>query len=283
MSFSVIFAGTPDFAVPSLQALIDDPAFTVELVITQPDRPVGRKHVLTSPPVKVLAEQHGIQIHQPEKLTVNQLPTANCQLLVVVAYGMILPQEMLDLPEIAPINLHPSLLPKLRGATPMPSAILSGDAVTGITIQKMEMKMDSGPILAQITVPLDERETQIGLHDRLSILGASLLVETLKNPLQETLQDESAATYCQKFTREDGEVDPKNQSAEEIDRTVRALHPWPGVKAVINEKELKILETSLSKTEESIPLECKDSVLHLVRVQSPGKKAMSGKEWQRGV
>lgn len=299
MSFSVIFCGTPAFACPSLQALFDDPAFTVTRVITQPDKPVGRKQEMTPPPVKLLAEKLGIPVLQPKDINQNLKPeTYNLKpdFLVAVAYGQILSPELLAWPKIAPINVHASLLPRLRGASPIHHAILAGEKETGITIQRMAEKLDTGPILAQKRVPVDPRETFRTLHDKLSALGAELLIQTLKKPLQETPQDESQATFCSKLTRERGVVDPKIMTAQEIDRHVRALVPWPGVKMLLSSSEgakrlsreagtheIKLLETSLTPHPDSFELPCsKGTTLFVLAIQSSGKKAMTGKEWVRG-
>jgi len=282
---TVIFCGTPEFAVPSLEALIADSAFSVDLVITQPDKPVGRKQELTPPPVKSCAQKNGIALKQPENLNddFSALESLKPDFLVTVAYGQILKLPILDLPTIAAVNIHPSLLPHWRGASPIQNAILAGDTKTGVTLQEMTEELDAGPILAQVETLIEDRETVESLHNRLSVLSAALLTETLKQPLDPKPQDESQATFCQKLTRMDGMVDPSKMTAEEIDRHVRALVPWPGVLVTIDGVELKLIETSLKETPDSIPVECVDnSLLHIVRLQPPGKKAMSGKEWERG-
>ncbi|MBU2213781.1 methionyl-tRNA formyltransferase [Patescibacteria group bacterium] len=282
---SIIFCGTPEFAVPSLEALIADSEFSVDLVITQPDKPVGRKQELTSPPVKKCAQSHGISVAQPDNLNsdLSALISHKPDFLVTVAYGQILKSPILDLPNIASVNIHPSLLPHWRGASPIQHAILAGDRETGVTLQEMTEELDAGPILAQVTTVIEERETATSLHDRLSTLSAQLLINTLKKPLDPKPQDESQVTFCQKLTRKDGEVDLSAMTAEEIDRHVRALVPWPGVLCTINGTELKLLETSLEEVPDSIPVECaKSSILHIVQLQPPGKKPMTGKEWGRG-
>ncbi|MFH1670114.1 MAG: methionyl-tRNA formyltransferase [Patescibacteria group bacterium] len=283
---SIIFCDTPKFAVPSLEALIADSAFSVDLVITQPDKPVGRKQELTSPPVKKCAQSHGIFVAQPDNLNsdLSALESHNPDFLVTVAYGQILKEPILDLPNIASVNIHPSLLPHWRGASPIQHAILAGDHETGVTLQEMTDELDAGPILAQVTTVIEERETATSLHDRLSTLSAQLLIDTLKKPLDPKPQDESQVTFCQKLTRKDGEVDLYAMTAEEIDRHVRALVPWPGVRGFFNGTELKLIETSLKETADSISVHCAGgSILHLVRLQPPGKKLMMGREWKRGM
>jgi methionyl-tRNA formyltransferase len=278
----VIFAGTPEFAVPCLNALIDDDAFDVKLVISQPDKPVGRKQEILPTPVKACALKHGIEVAQPENMNTFALSDTPCDFLVVVAYGQILNQDILDAPDIAPVNVHASLLPQWRGASPMQSAILAGDTQTGITIQKMVKALDAGPILSQVITPLESNTTISDLHDRLASTGAALLIETLSNPLKETQQDEEKATTCHKLSRSMGNLDPTKLTAEEIHRHVRALVPWPGVRVSIEGQEVKLIEVALTETNESIALQCKDTELHIVLLQPPGKKPMSGLAWQRG-
>lgn len=278
----VVFAGTPEFAVPTLKALLDDPAFIVDLVITQPDKPVGRKHVLTPPPVKVVAEEAGITVEQPENINDFGLQNLEFDFLVVVAYGQILSQEVLDCPRIAPVNIHFSLLPEWRGAAPVQHAMLAGQTVTGITIQRMAKKLDTGNILAQEEVPIPELTYAEDVYTLCGQKGATLLTQTLKNPLEETEQDHSKATFCKKLTREMGSIDPTQISAQQLHSTVYALVPWPGVLCKIDGQEVKILETRLEEEPGTIPLQCKDSVLHIKTLQPPGKTAMSSEAWLRG-
>lgn len=279
MPLSVVFLGTSAFAVPSLRALASDPNFNVRLVITQPDRPVGRKQILTSSPVKLLAEELGIRVEQPENINNFQFSILHFQFLVVVSYGQILTQKVLDLPTIAPVNLHASLLPLLRGASPLQHAILQGMKESGVTVQKIVRQLDAGPILAQTIVPLDPRETYQSLHDRLAVLGATLLVETLKKPLAPMEQDASTATICKKLSKEDGVVDPRTMTAVEIDRRVRALTPWPGVTIDGN----KILRCSLGPGAESLTVICRDATeLFIEQIQPPSGKPMSGKAFSLG-
>ncbi|HLD64178.1 MAG TPA: methionyl-tRNA formyltransferase [Candidatus Peribacteraceae bacterium] len=282
MPSSVVFCGTPAFAVPTLHALIADPEFTVKLVITQPDKPMGRKQQVVTPPVKADALQHGLPVAQPEKIGTFTVPP--CDWLVVVAYGQIIPQKILAIPTKAPVNVHASLLPRWRGASPIQHAILHGDTETGVTIQKMIAKLDAGPILAQAAEPLPADATASLLHDRLSRLGAELLVETLKKPLQPREQDEAHVTMCKKLTRADGVVDPTKMTALEIDRRVRALTPWPGVTCQIEGQSVKIHEVSLLPIlKQSVALPCKGgTTLYIARLQSPGKRVVTAEEWQRG-
>lgn len=278
--FSVIFCGTPEFAIPSLEALIASPEFSVDLVITQPDKPVGRKQIITAPPIKAVAQKHGIPVEQPENINDFKLPISNFQFLVTVAYGQIIKSNLLALPTIAPINVHPSLLPLLRGASPIQNALLTGDAITGVTIQHMTSELDAGGILGQKEVSIEAKETNETLHNKLAITAASLLVDTLRNPLKPQAQDSSKATFCKKLSREDGVVDPNLMTAQEIDRRVRALVPWPGVTCTINGEDVKIHETSLESTSSSFPMPCKDgTTLYINKIQSPGKNVITGNEW----
>lgn len=290
MPHTVIFCGTPNFAVPSLQALIDDAAFDVTAVITQPDRPVGRKQELSAPAVKSLALTRNIPVFQPENINeflprkIERKTIARPDFIVVVAYGKILKQPVLDIPKIAPINVHASLLPRWRGASPIEHAILNGDKETGVTIQVMSAGLDEGPILAMKKVPLGERVTSCELRETLSKLGALLLLETLKKPLNPTPQPSEGMTICKKLSREDGDVDPTMITAEDIDRRVRAFQPWPGVRTTVEEQDVKLIETSLVEASNGIPLPCaNNSTLYLIKVQPAGKKVMDATEWKRGI
>lgn len=279
MPQSIIFLGTSAFAVPSLQALAADPAFRVQLVITQPDRPTGRKQMLTPSPVKIVAQKLFLPIAQPENINNFQLSTFNFQFLVVVSYGQILSDAVLAWPTNAAVNVHASLLPKLRGASPLQHAILQNFPRSGVTVQRMVQELDAGPVLAQASIPLDSRETFTTLHDKLAILGAELLVRTLKAPLTETMQDASQASVCKKIAKADGIVDPATMTAETIDRMVRALSPWPGVTL----KENKILATSLTPTPEALQIPCaNDTILFVTKIQPAGGKPMTGAEFARG-
>lgn len=278
---SVIFAGTPEFAVPTLKALINDPDIRVKMVITQPDMPVGRKQEVLPTPVKVAAQEAGIEVLQPEDINTSY-PTIDHDFLVVVAYGQLVKQHVLDAPKVAALNVHASLLPHLRGASPMQHTILHGDMTTGITVQRMVRKLDAGPILGQVIHTVDPRETIQTLHDTLSTLGTDLLLSILRNPPQEIEQDETNVTMCHKLSRETGFVDPSTMDAPTIDRAVRALVPWPGVRCAVSNEEVKLIETSLVPTNKSIELPCKNSVLHIVSLQPPGKKPMSGIDFMRG-
>ncbi len=290
MSHSVIFCGTPDVAADSLHALLGDAAFNVQLVITQPDRPFGRRQELMPPPVKVLAMEKGIPVFQPENINTELMPhlaehkIQSPDFLVVVAYGKILKSAILDLPKVAPINVHYSLLPRWRGASPVEHAILAGDKETGVAVQMMSLGLDKGPILSVEKIAIDDRDTSTSLRAKLSRLGSDLLVETLKKPLKPEPQSESGITICGKLSRDDARVNPDIMTAQEIDRCVRALNPWPSVMITCEGHEIKVLDAALDASSASIPLACADdTTLHLLMVQEAGKKPTKAIDWKRGL
>ena len=228
--------GTPEFSVPSLKRLILD-GYDVSAVFTQPDKPAGRGRHLHAPPVKSLALEYGVPVHQPPKIKTNDEVRAVFEAIspdacVVVAYGKILPQWLLDIPRLGCINVHASLLPKYRGAAPINWAIAQGERETGVTIMQMDAGMDTGPMLAKRTVPIASDETAAELSLRLSELGAELLAQTLPligaGDLRPISQDDREASYAPLLKREDGLID-WNMSAEEIANRVRAFQPWPGM------------------------------------------------------
>ncbi len=226
---TILFFGTPEFALPALDALIAK-EYHIVGVVTNPDEPVGRKHVLTPPPVKVLAKKHSIPVFQPERNEISKIPPAD--LFIVAAYGKIIPKSILEIPKYGTLNIHPSLLPRWRGASPIQSAILAGDANIGVTIMQLDELMDHGPIVAQQVVHIGNRKyTYPELHDELAQKGAKLLLETIPKWIDETItptpQDHTKATYCATLKKEDGRIDWK-KSAAEIERMVRAYNPWPG-------------------------------------------------------
>lgn len=230
----VIFLGTPDFAVPSLNALLDDERFNVVLVVTQPDRPAGRGRKVAASPVKRQAEAAGVEVFQPRRLStadaIAKLAAARPDVFVIAAYGQLLRPAVLALPRHGCLNVHPSLLPRHRGAAPIASAILAGDDVTGVTIMLTDVGMDTGPILAQRVAPLAGDETTASLTPRLAEMGAELLCDTLPlwvaGSLTPRPQDDAGATTSRLFTRDDGAVDWR-RPAPELARQIRALNPWP--------------------------------------------------------
>jgi len=232
--WKIVFFGTPPFALPTLKILIEGPD-PVAAVVTQPDRRKGRGQKVTPTPVKELALRHGLTVLQPEKVKeetfLGHIATLEPDLFVVVAYGEILPKALLAIPKHGSVNVHASLLPKYRGAAPMPWAILKGEEATGVTTMMMDEGMDTGDILLQTKVSIAQRETGASLYERLSLLGAPLLKETLEGmkagTIRPTPQDPTLASYAPSIKKEDGRID-WTREAQEIDRQVRALNPWPG-------------------------------------------------------
>jgi methionyl-tRNA formyltransferase len=231
--------------VPSLKALVDS-GHDVQLVITQPDRPARRGMKLTPPPLKVAALQLGLEVDQPERIrgpeAVERIRHLSPDLLVVVAYGQIIPRALLGVPRLGAVNVHASLLPRHRGAAPVAGAILAGDAETGVTIMRMDEQLDHGPILAMRSVEIGANEDAVALTSRLAVLGAELLVETLEH-LEDSKaveQDHGAATVARRLSKEDGELEWE-LGAREIDRRVRALQPWPGVTLPTKRGRVKVL------------------------------------------
>lgn len=240
----IVFAGTAPFAVPSLRGLVQA-GHDLSLVVTQPDRP-GHRLKLTPPAVKVAGEELRLPVFQPERIrepdAVERVRQAAPELIVVVAYGQIVPRSVLEIPVRGVLNVHASLLPALRGAAPVAHSILRGDRVTGVTIMLMDDKLDHGPILSQREVEIGPRENAQELGERLAHLGVDLLVETIANldALKPVEQDHASATVAPKLSREDGELDWR-RPADEIDRAVRAFQPWPGVTLPLGEKRVKVL------------------------------------------
>lgn len=299
-----VFAGTPDFAVPFLEGLFNDGDFSVSGVITQPDKPVGRKQELTASPIKLLAEKNGITVWQPEKLRNNpdileELKLAGADLLVVVAYGQIIPQEILDLFPLGAINVHPSLLPKYRGASPLQSAILNEEEKTGISIMLMDEKMDHGPILAQEELVLDGNETTESLHDLAAIKGVPLLIKTIQAFVDKKIlaipQNDAEATFCRTITKEEARINWSN-SAKKISAQIRGFYPWPVAWTTLDGKRLKILPPieitkntnkasngSITIDDGKIKIQCGQEAIEVNKLQLEGKSVMSSKEMINGI
>ena len=247
MTSRIVFMGTPEFAVPCLQALLAFSDFEVVGVITQPDRPAGRGNQLRQSPVKEVALDAGIEVFQPEKLrgeeVMQHLQSWSPDFHVVAAYGQILRQAVLDLPTYGSINVHASLLPRWRGAAPIQAAILSGDAETGITIMQMDAGLDTGPMLSKQSVGILPTDTAQTLHDKLAAISGPLLVQTLcgviSGEIQPQPQDDDIATYAPRIEKEQGKIIWANP-AEQIDRQVRAYSPWPAAFTTLNDTMLKI-------------------------------------------
>lgn len=242
----IVFMGTPDFAAPSMTALMDSQDLVG--VVTQPDRPAGRNKRLRESPVKKLARSAGIPVIQPRRIrdeaAIEALRSWDADLHVVAAYGQILPQSVLNIPKQGTVNVHASLLPRWRGAAPIQAAIRMGDRESGVTIMLVDAGLDTGPTLAKRALPLSNEETGQSLHDKLASLGAELLVETLprylNGEIEPQAQDESLATYAPQIKKEEGEID-WTCSAEAIERLVRAFTPWPGTYTFWRGAQLRIL------------------------------------------
>ena len=245
----IIFMGTPDFAVPTLQALIDSP-HEVIAVYSQPPRPKGRGQKLQQSPVHELAAAHGIPVYTPMSLKTPEakaeFQALHADVTVVAAYGLILPEAVLSAPRYGCLNIHASLLPRWRGAAPIQYAIWHGDKESGVTIMQMERGLDTGPMIAKTKTPITPETTTEILHDQLAAAGAKLLLDVLENieSMTAEAQDESASTYAAMLKKEDGRID-WNKTAAKIDRQVRALNPWPGTYTEFNGQRLKILKTKI--------------------------------------
>ncbi len=309
MSARLLFFGTSDFATPSLTALARDGRFEIVGIVTQPDRPVGRHAELTPPPIKQAAMKLGFDtIMQPEKIKdetfqewIKEIgPT--CDAFVVVSYGKILPQWLLDLPRCGVVNVHGSLLPRWRGASPIQSAIAAGDETSGVTIMKIDALMDHGPILVQATEKIHHDDIGDTLHDRLAELGGQALPDALAGYLDGTItsqeQNHELATPCKTLNRDDGKID-WTKSAEEIERLIRAYNPWPGTWTEWNGKRLKIAKaviTTITTNQEEntfgifisddrrLIAHCgNNTVLELLEIQPEGKQLMTGQELLNGL
>ena len=293
----IVFMGTPKFAVPILEMLIEN--FGVDLVITQPDKKVGRKKVLTAPPVKILAEEKGIRVLQPEKISgdedvLAELKELNPDIIITAAYGQLVPESILEIPKYKCINVHGSLLPKLRGGAPIQYSILEDHGKTGITIMYMVKKLDAGDMISKIEVDILDSDNYESLHDKLSIAGRDLLKETLPNIFTGNIapekQDDSLATFARNILREDEKID-WNKSAREIFNQVRALDSMPGAFTYLDENILKIWSSKVVELEENYSAEkagtiikqdkkyiyilCgKNTVLKVKELQISGKKRM---------
>jgi len=268
----ILFMGTAELAGPCLEAI----AGQVVHVITQPDRPKGRSLQLAPPPVKVTAGKLGLPVSQPAKIreAIDEIRALRPDLIVVVAYGQILPQAILDIPARGCINVHTSLLPRWRGASPIQSAILAGDRETGVTTMFMDAQMDHGDIIQQRVESIRPDDTSATLHDRLAVLGAGLLAETVAHIVAGTAprrpQDETQVTHARKFAKEDGRID-WTKSPAEIDRQVRAFSPWPGAFTDRDGTFLKVWKVAIV-----------NDAIELVEVQPAGGKRMSYEAFQRG-
>ncbi len=296
----IVFMGSPEFALPALSKLVEN--YDVQGVITQPDKPAGRGNLLSPPPVKTLAEKLKIPCIQPLKLNdpqiLAQIRAWQPDLIVVAAYGKILKPDILHFPPYGCLNIHASLLPRWRGAAPIVAAILAGDQETGVTIMKMAEGIDSGPILKQRTIPILDQDNTLSLSQKLSVLGADLLLETIPDYLNgECLpipQNDSQATYAPMIDKNDGFLD-FCLPAIELWRKIRAYNPWPGSFTTINHQRMIILEAQIYHQQpkdmqpgqtlilENMPIiVTSDKCLAIVTLQMAGKKPVSGKEFLNG-
>ena len=296
----VVFMGTPDFSYPILKAL-DSHGIEVVLVVTQPDKLVGRKKVLTPTPVKKTALELGIEVYQPTKLRdeYQYILSKEPDMIITAAYGQMLPSQLLDYPKHGCVNVHASLLPKFRGGSPIHTAITSGEKESGVTIMHMVKKMDAGDIISQETVTITDEDTVGTLHNKLSIIGCRLLLETIPqiitNDYQRIVQDESKVTYAYNIKRED-ELINFNRKTEEVFNHIRGYNPWPGTYFKYNDKNVKVwssikLETSkytdksngevVIIDENFIGVKACDGVVGLTQIQLPGKKRVMVSDYLR--
>lgn len=293
------FMGTPEFSVAALEAVAKH--FTVPIVITQPDKPAGRKLQLTPSAVKVAAQALSLPVVTPEKIRrdsalLDELRSLQLDAIVVVAYGQILPQALLDIPQFGCYNIHASLLPKLRGAAPIHRAITEGETETGITIIRMDAGLDTGDMVLKRTIPIGATTTTPELHDQLKILGAEAIVSALgavfDGSATFTVQDHATHTYARKLTKEEARID-WTQDALTIANKVRGLTPWPGTETLWQGKRLKILRattaapsgvagTVLSLSEAGVAVACGHGSLLISEVQLDGKKPVSAADFIRG-
>ncbi len=296
----IIFMGTPDFAVGTLEALIAA-GHEIALAVTQPDKPQGRKQTLVAPPVKTAALSHGIPVFQPKRVrepsALAELKKYEPELIVVAAFGQILPKELLELPPFGCINVHASLLPKYRGAAPIQWAILNGDAVTGVTIMRMDEGLDTGDMIAKKEVVIDPDETGGTLFDKLAQAGAALCVQTIPaiadGAARYTPQDEAAATKVGQISKKDGLID-FTRSARQIACQVRGLNPWPSAYTYLDGKTLKLWRADVRAGGEGAPgtvaflekdcfgVQTGDGILVCREVQLEGKKRMDAGAFLRG-
>lgn len=298
---NIVFAGTPDFAVSSLKALVRSD-HRVVAVYTQPDRPAGRGRKLAASPVKRFAEQQGIPVFQPESLKdageLTRLSALKPDVMVVVAYGLILPQSVLDIPRLGCLNVHASLLPRWRGAAPIQRAIEAGDAITGITIMQMAAGLDTGPMLAQAETAITPDDTAAALHDRLAELGANSLLQALRQlesgPVEAVPQDDHQATYAHKLTKSEATID-WSMTAEQLRRKVCAFNPWPTANSSWKGKRLRLLQATTTPgcadrdaatvcaiDDNGISVATADGCLVIRQLQLEGGRPQNSKEFING-
>lgn len=300
----IIFMGTPEFSATVLRGILENDDYQVIAVVTQPDRSVGRKRILTAPPVKEVALAHGIKVYQPEKLSgspeMAELLTLDADIIVTAAYGQFVPTKLLKYPPYKAINVHASLLPKYRGGAPIHYAIWQGEQETGISIMYMEREMDAGDILAQATTPIDFHEDVADLFERLALIGRDLLLETLpllfKDQIQAMPQDVNQVTYSPTIQKDQEQID-WSQSAEEIHNHVRAFRPFPSTYTIWNNERLKIWQgepidfvkqeakpgTIIAVQDNQLIIQCGEGHYAISELQPSGKKRISTSDFLNGV
>jgi methionyl-tRNA formyltransferase len=297
----VVFMGTPDFAVGTLEAIIEA-GHEVVLVVTQPDKPKGRSGALQFPPVKECAVAHGLEVFQPTKIRLEEnvefLRKYEADIFVVAAFGQILPKSILDMPKYGCINVHASLLPKYRGAAPIQWAVINGDPVTGVTIQQMDIGVDTGDIILTKELAIAEDETGGGLFDKLAVVGAKACLEAMEQiadgTATRTPQNHDEATHVSMISKEFGNID-WNKSAVEIERLIRGLNPWPSAYTKLDSKTFKIWKAAVIAknseaepgcvceiTKDSLCVQTGEGLLSLLEVQLEGKKRMEIDAFLRG-
>lgn len=296
-SLRIIFAGTPDFAARHLDALLSS-GHQVVGVFTQPDRPAGRGKKLMPSPVKVLAEEHGLPVFQPASLRPQEnqqlVADLNADVMVVVAYGLILPKVVLDMPRLGCINVHGSLLPRWRGAAPIQRSLWAGDADTGVTIMQMDVGLDTGDMLYKLSCPITDEDTSATLYDKLAELGPKGLIDTLQqladNRVQPEVQDEALVTYAEKLSKEEARLDWSLPAAQ-LERCIRAFNPWPMSWLEIDGQPVKVWQASViagpvnaapgtivEANKQGIQVATVEGILNLESLQPAGKKAMSAQD-----
>nr|WP_219606964.1 methionyl-tRNA formyltransferase [Pectobacterium versatile] len=296
-SLRIIFAGTPDFAARHLDALLSS-GHEVVGVFTQPDRPAGRGNKLTPSPVKVLAEQHSIPVFQPKSLRPEEnqamVQALDADVMVVVAYGLILPQPVLSMPRLGCINVHGSLLPLWRGAAPIQRALWAGDSETGVTIMQMDVGLDTGAMLHKISCPIMPQDTSATLYDKLAELGPRGLLETLEQLADGSAvseaQNDALATYAEKLSKEEARLNWQ-LSAEQLERCIRAFNPWPVSYFIVDEQPVKIWKaeviakahasqpgTIIQADKQGIQVATADGILNIQELQPAGKKVMGAQD-----
>ncbi len=296
----IIFMGTPEFAAPAIDSLLAA-GHEIAAVFSQPDKPKGRGYTLTPPPVKVKALEHGIPVYQPTSMkdgeALKLFREIQPDVGVVIAYGKILPQDILDAPKFGCINVHASLLPKYRGAAPIQWSVIDGESRTGVTTMQMDAGLDTGDMLMKCETDISPDETAGELHDRLSAMGAELIVRTLnaleKGQLRPEKQDNSLSCYARMLTKELCAVD-WSKSARDIHNQIRGLSPWPVATAVLEGKKIKLHRSAVSETDapeaqcgeiialDPLTVQCGSGAIELLEIQAEGKKRMTARDYLRG-